>query len=530
VRDATLSQSASSKRGPGTSPGSPHLFRECLLALDVGSTGVRAILYSRDLEVLEWAYLKCPPKYPRPAWVEYDLQEMWKAVKTVLRRCVKESGLQASAVAGLAITTQRNVLAIWDRATGEPVERAIGWQDARSEEVLRDIRYRGFDRTLEEMSGQVLSATNLGVKLKWLLDYKPEIAKGVEEGNLLVGTLDTWLVYRFTEGRLFVTDASSASTTGLYNIVEQAWEERILGALGLEGVKWPEVVPSSWILDRVGSWLLGEKITLAGLCVDQQAALFGHGCLEPGEAKCTLGSGAFFLVNQGSAPQLVLPELKTRIAWSYGETTTYALEGFIMHTGTLMEWLLSLGLAESMEEARSLASGVESSEGVYLVPALSGLASPYWDPSARGMISGLTVGTTRGHIWRAAWESVALQLWEILEVVEHRTDLRIRSLRVDGGVAANDGLMTLVADIANVPVLRSPFLERTALGVAALAGLAMGWWEDSCQIPSLNEGESTVFTPGMDPLARERLCRGWKRAVAKALSKVHNHEMELGRA
>lgn len=471
---------------------------------------------------MERAYLKCPPKYPRPGWVEYDLQEVWESVTAVLRRCLEASGLEASAVAALAITTQRNVLAVWDKASGEPVERAIGWQDARTEEALKEFHFRGFDRRLEEISGQVLNTTGLGLKMKWLLDHQPEIAKEIKAGNLLVGTLDTWLVYRFTEGRLFVTDPSSASTSGLYNISEKVWENRIIRTLGLEGVKLPEVVASSAILDRVGAWLLGGEVTLAGLCVDQQAALFGHRCLEPGEAKCTIGSGAFFLVNQGSLPQLVLPEFKTRIAWSYGQNTTYALEGFISHTGTLMEWLLSLGLAESIEEAGKLASEVRSSEGVYLVPALTGLASPYWDPGARGLVSGLTVGTTRGHIWRAAWESVGLQIWEILEVIERRTDIRVRFLQVDGGVVANDGLMALVADIVNVPVHRSRNLERTALGVAGLAGLALGWWDGAHQIPLLHEGETVVFKPSMDSLTRKRLCQGWKHAVANTLSKDSN--------
>jgi len=501
-----------------------------VMVLDVGSSGVRGVLYSRDLEVVERTYIKCPPNYPRPAWVEYDLHKVWETVKTALRRCLKESGLKSSAVAGLAITTQRNVLVVWDKATGEPAENAIGWQDARSEGILRQCLDRGFDRSLEESSGQTLSATNLGLRLKWLLDNKPEIAKGLADGSLLVGTLDTWLVFRLSQRNLFVTDHSSAATTGLYNIFEQHWDTRIVRTLGLEVAPFPEVVASSSILDNADSSLLGEETLLAGLCVDQQSALFGHRCLEPGEAKCTLGSGAFFLVNLGNSPQLVLPELKTRIAWSDGETATYALEGFILHTGTLMEWLLSLGLAETMEEATMLASRVESSEGVFLVPALSGLASPYWDPGARGIVSGLRVGITRGHIWRAALEAVALQIWEILDVVERRTDIRIRHLQVDGGVAANDALMAIVADITDVPVRRSPFQERTALGVAGLAGLAMGWWNDPHRIPLSHEEDTVVFKPQMDTLARERLCQGWKRAVAQTLSKnSHTNERELER-
>ena len=445
----------------------------------MGSTGIRAILYDRKLNPIQKTYRRCPPVYPQPGWVEYDLEKIWKTVQEVMNSCLCESGVKATSIAGMGLTTQRNVLAFWKRDSGHPVGRALSWQDPRGAEHVAALRGREFDRRFARRLGLTLTTNCAGLKLSWLVKHQKNLDRELKQGRLLAGTLDTWLVYKLSRGRMFITDESSASLIGLFDIQHRRWDPDILEVLGLKGISLAEVLPSAGYFCRVAVDPCGIELDLTALCVDQQVSLLGHGCLRAGQAKCTLGTGSFLLMNLGEEYQTVLPELRTRIAWSWQGKAVYALEGVILHAGSLLDWLLSLGLAASMEEAQNLAMSVESAEGVFLVPALTGLGSPYWAPNARGLISGLTTKTTRAHIWRAAWEAIVLQVWQIWKVMRQRTKLPVIALQVDGGVAINNELLSLLASVLEIEVHRPPSIERTALGIAALASLELGWWSES---------------------------------------------------
>ena len=497
--------------------------QDCILALDVGTTNIRAVVYGPGLSLLHTSVLPCPPTYTPAGGVEYDLDKAWQTVTRVMADCLGYCDRAGKQVAGLALTTQRNVLAIWDAKDGRPVMPAISWQDPRGGEHLSQLKKDGFDQRFSRKLGLSLGTNCVGLKLSWLMATRPEIAAGLRSGRLLAGPLDTWLVYQMSRGRLFITDESSAAMLGLYNLHQRNWEDDALAALGLDVIELPEVVNS---IGRLGTVLLSnaKETELSALCVDQQVALFGHGCHGPGEAKCTIGTGAFVMVNLGDRPMNVLPELRNRVAWSWQGGVAYALEGVLIHAGSLFDWLFSLGLARDLDEAHELAASEESSQGLVLLPALSGLGAPHWRPDVKGSLSGLTAGTTSAHIWRAAWEAVAMQVVDVLRLVEQRTDLKITQLKVDGGVAACDGLMGLLASLANLEVCRPARLERTSLGVAALAGLSLGWWSRPSDIPLQDKDEGQGFSLSMDQQERSDVIGRWDRVVSDALS---NAEKQL---
>lgn len=454
-----------------------------ILALDQGTTSSRAILFDRSGQPLSIAQKEFRQYYPQPGWVEHDAAEIWQTQLETARAVLEKQGISAAEVAAIGITNQRETAVLWDKRSGRPVCPAIVWQCRRTAPYCDSLKEQGLENMFREKTGLPIDAYFSATKIRWVLQNVPEAAKLAESGNLLFGTVDTWLIWNLTGGQVHATDYSNASRTMLFNIHTLEWDAEVLELLGIPESILPEVRPSSGLFGHSLPALFGAAIPIAGAAGDQQAALFGQACFSPGAAKNTYGTGCFLLMNTGGEPVSSQNGLITTIAWGLDGRVTYALEGSVFVAGAAIQWLRDgLGLISSAAETEGLCRSVADNCGVYLVPAFVGLGAPYWDPYARGVLTGLTRGANRAHIVRAAVESMAYQTCDVLRAMEQDAGIPLAELRADGGAAANAFLLQFQADITGVPVLRPSTLETTALGAAYLAGLAVGYWSDFAEI------------------------------------------------
>ena len=488
-----------------------------VLALDQGTTSSRAIVFARDGSIRALAQQEYTQHYPQPGWVEHDANDIWQTQLAVARAVLRDSGIAASQIAAVGLTNQRETTVLWDRASGEPLHRAIVWQDRRTAGLCDSLARAGHGELFGQRTGLVLDAYFSGTKLKWLLDHIPGARARAERGELAFGTIDSWLAWKLSGGRVHVTDPSNASRTLLYDIRRLRWDDELLALLAVPPAVLPQVVDSSGVVGLLASDLLGAPIPLAGIAGDQQAATYGQACLEPGMAKNTYGTGCFLLLNTGARAMNSAHRMLTTIGWRRLGQTTYLLEGSVFMGGAAVQWLRDgLAMISRSDEIEALAASVPDTGGVYLVPAHTGLGAPYWDPYARGALLGMTRGTTRAHIARATLEAIAFQSAEVLRAMELDAGERLRELRVDGGGAANDLLLQFQADLLGVPVVRPRVTETTALGAAYLAGLAVGFWQDEAELASLWRAERR-FEPAMSDAQRTALLGGWRRAVERCL-------------
>jgi glycerol kinase len=490
-----------------------------ILALDQGTTSSRAILFDGGGRTVASAQQEFPQLYPQPGWVEHDPEAIWQSQLNVARQALASAGISAEAVAAIGITNQRETTVVWDRETGQPVYPAIVWQDRRTAGLCDQLKTEGFDKTIRDQTGLVTDAYFSGTKVAWILDHIPGARQKAEAGKLAFGTIDSFLIWRLSGGRLHVTDVSNASRTLLYDIHGQVWSDEILNRLNIPRSLLPQVVPSSGVVGETVSEWFGKPLPIAGIAGDQQAATVGQACFEPGLAKNTYGTGCFMLMNTGPEARASSNNLLTTIGWKIGaEPVQYALEGSVFIAGAVVQWLRDeLKLISTAAESEAIAQSLADNGGVYVVPAFAGLGAPYWDQYARGTIIGLTRGTGRSHIVRAALESIAYQSCDVLEAMHADSALSLQALRVDGGAVRNDFLMQFQADILGVPVQRPAVTETTALGAAYLAGLAVGFWSSQEQIARQWVVERT-FEPAMPTDQRDRLYAGWRRAVDRARS------------
>ncbi|AAF11475.1 glycerol kinase GlpK [Deinococcus radiodurans] len=486
-----------------------------ILALDQGTTSSRAIVFDHQGNMKGVGQQEFRQHFPKPGWVEHDANEIWSTQIGVAQQALSNAGIRASDLAAIGITNQRETTLIWDRATGKPIHHAIVWQDRRTAPYCDSIRAQ-HEKTLQDKTGLVLDAYFSGTKVKWLLDNVPGARERAEKGELAFGTIDSWLVYNLTGGELHITDATNASRTLLYNIHTGEWDDELLRILDVPRSVLPEVRNSSEVYGKTAAGLLGAQVPIAGIGGDQQAATFGQACLERGMAKNTYGTGCFMLMNTEGEAVPSQNKLLTTVAWQLDGERTYALEGSVFIGGAVVQWLRDgLNIIRSSTEIEALARTVDSSEGVMLVPAFVGLGAPYWDAYARGTMVGITRGTTKAHIARAALEAVAYQSAELLEAMQKDSGVELKELRVDGGASTNDLMMQFQADILGVPVIRPKVTETTALGAAYLAGLAVGYWKSTDDIAHQWQ-EDKRFEPQMSEEERSKLMRRWKKAVARA--------------
>jgi glycerol kinase len=487
-----------------------------IMALDQGTTNSRTLIFNRDGEIVSSSQQKLKQIYPRPGWVEHDPEQIWTSQLQTIRVALDKANIQASEISAIGIANQRETMVLWDRRTGKPVYNAIVWQCRRTANFCKELQEEGFDARLREKTGLVTDAYFSGTKLKWVLDQVPGARSEAEKGHLAFGTIDSWLVNRLSGGKVHVTDYSNASRTLLFNIHDLRWDDEILQRFGIPPSLLPEVVPSSHPVAFTDLKILDATVPIAGIAGDQQAALFGQCCFDPGMVKTTYGTGCFMLMNTGVEAKPSTCGLLTTIAWGMGREITYALEGSTFIAGAVIQWLRDeLKLIRSAEESETLASMVENSNGVYVVPAFVGLGAPHWDPHARGTILGLTRGVNRSHLVRAAIESIAFQTKEVVDCMAQDSGLGLTELRVDGGAAVNNLLCQFQADLLDIPIRRPKVLESTALGAAYLAGLAVGYWGNREEI-SANWSMGREFFPRMSKDWRRKLVMGWERAVARS--------------
>src|SRR5271169_2882570 len=484
---------------------------EYILALDQGTTSSRAILFDRDGNVRASAHREFKQHYPQPGWVEHDAEEIWESQLGVAQTILAETKIAPCDIAAIGITNQRETVVLWDRKTSKPLHKAIVWQCRRTAPLCDRIRAEGFDRTLREKTGLVTDAYFSGTKIAWLLENVPGARERAQRGELACGTIDTWLVWQLTRGRVHGTDVSNASRTLLFNLHTLAWDQQILDYFAIPASLLPEVKPSSAIFGE--THLFGAPVPIAGVVGDQQASLFGQQCFDHGMVKNTYGTGCFLLMNTGTEIPRSESGLLGTVAWGLDGRTEYALEGSVFIAGAAIQWLRDeMKMLSDAAESEALARSVPDTHGIYLVPAFVGLGAPHWDAYARGTITGITRGTNRAHLVRAALESIAYQTREVVDAMARDSGLRPALLRVDGGAARNDFLCQFQADILGIPVERPATTESTALGAAYLAGLATGFWQDEQELAAhLQLGRR--FEPGMDVSRREDLYAGWERAV-----------------
>ncbi|MEE8396481.1 MAG: glycerol kinase GlpK [bacterium] len=488
---------------------------KAILALDQGTTSSRAIVFDRRGQIVASAQQEFAQHFPQPGWVEHDLEEIWQSQLATARRALAEAKLSARDVAAIGIANQRETAALWDRASGAPVAPAIVWQCRRTAQRCAQIREAGDEPMLREKTGLVADPYFSATKWEWQLDNLPGLRDRAERGELACGTIDSWLAYRLSGGALHITDPGNASRTLLFNLQTGAWDPELLRYFRLPQSLLPTVVPSSAPYGATDASLLGAPVTIAAIAGDQQAALFGQNCLEPGMMKNTYGTGCFLLVNTGTTPLRSHAGLLTSPAWRIGAETHYALEGSIFVAGAAVQWLRDgLQIIADAAETEALANSVADTGGVHFVPAFVGLGAPHWNPAARGALVGLTRGTTRAHIARAALEGIAFQTMELVEAVSRDMGGRPPVLRVDGGAAANNFLCRFQADLLGLPVERPAILETTALGAAYLAGLATGFWSDLSEIAALRRSER-VFEPTQGDGWRADQAAQWKKAVER---------------
>jgi glycerol kinase len=487
-----------------------------VMALDAGTTSNRAILFDRAGKICSVAQKEFSQIFPKSGWVEHDAHEIWSTQLGVAVEAMQKIGVDASDIAAIGITNQRETTILWDRHTGEPVYNAIVWQCRRTSEICDALKAQGLTDLFRSKTGLVIDAYFSATKIKWILDHVPGLRDRAGKGDILFGTVETWIIWRLTRGKVHVTDYSNASRTMLFNILELCWDEEILEILDIPKKMLPEARPSSAIYGETDASFFGAAIPIAGAAGDQQAALFGEACFNAGEAKNTYGTGCFLLMNTGATPVFSEKGLVTTIAWGFPGQVTYALEGSIFVAGAAIQWLRDeLRLISTAGESEKLASSVHDTAGCYVVPAFTGLGAPYWDQYARGAIVGLTRGVNRAHIVRATLESIAYQTLDVLDVMQEESGIRLNTLKADGGASNNDFLMQFQADIANVPVMRPACVETTALGAAYLAGLAVGFWQGTKELVS-NAQVDRVFQPAMDDNKRQAQIAGWKKAVTRS--------------
>jgi len=487
-----------------------------VVALDQGTTSSRAIVFDRSGAMLAVAQREFAQHFPQPGWVEHDANEIWRTQADVAAEAIATAGIAKGDIAAVGIANQRETILIWDRQTGEPVYRAIVWQDRRTAEHCDRLRVEGHQLLLQERTGLVLDAYFSATKVAWLLDHVEGVRDRAERGELAFGTIDTWLAWQLTDGWLHVTDVSNASRTLLYNIQDKTWDEELLRLFDIPPSLLPTVRTSSEVYGEITAIPALAGVPLAGMVGDQQAATFGQACLRPGMAKNTYGTGCFMLLNTGEEAKASDNLLLTTIAWQRGDRTTYALEGSVFVGGAIVQWLRDgLGIIESAAEVEALAATVSDNGGVYLVPAHAGLGAPHWDAYARGTIVGLTLGSTAGHIARAALEGIAYQVADLADAMGGDANASIDELRVDGGAAANDFLMQFQADLLQVPVVRPTVFETTALGAAYLAGLAVGYWASDDDVVG-NWQVDRVFEPQLAADQANGLRARWAAALDRS--------------
>lgn len=484
-----------------------------VLALDEGTTSARALLINHEADVISSGQFKIRQYYPQPGWVEQDPVDIWRAQLRAARKAIREAKIDPARIAALGITNQRETTILWDRATGEPVHNAIVWQCRRTAELVEGLRPHAGE--IKSKTGLVPDSYFSGPKIRWVLDAIPGLRRRAERGEVLFGTVDSWLIWKLTGGRVHAVDYSNASRTMLFDIRRLRWDPELLDLMGVPEYMLPEPVPSSGVIGHTDPKLLGASVPITGDLGDQQAALLGQTCLASGDTKCTYGTGSFMLMNTGSEPARS-ERLLTTIAWGIGGSATYALEGSVFCTGAAVEWLIDAGIVNSPREAEALAAGLTGNDGVYLVPALTGLGAPHWDQYARGTILGLTRGTGRAHIARATLEAIAYLTRDVSDAMEAEGGIRLRELRVDGGATRNDFLMQFQADILGRRVVRPSNAETTALGAAFAAGLAVGYWRRE-DLPKVWRAEKT-YEPRMKKEEREALYSRWGEAVARSLN------------
>jgi glycerol kinase len=490
-----------------------------VIALDQGTTGSTSIVFGPQGEVLGRAYAEITQHYPAPGFVEHDAEEIWTRSLRVLREALEASGVPASGVRAIGITNQRETTVLWDRKTGDPVHRAIVWQSRQTAEICARLKAAGHEPLFHERTGLVLDPYFSGSKIAWLLERDPALRARAEAGEIAFGTIDTWLAHRLTGGRVHVTDPTNASRTLLYDIHARRWDPELCRILGVPPAMLPKVAPSSGVVGETAA-LDGfpARVPIAGIAGDQQAALFGQGCFEPGMAKNTYGTGAFLVLNTGDRRVISSRGLLTTLCCDARGRAAYALEGSVFVAGAAVQWLRDeLGLIQTAAETGPLAETVADTHGVYVVPAFVGLGAPYWDAEARGAIVGLTRGASRAHLVRATLESLAYQSRDVIDAMNQESGVPLRELRVDGGACANDFLMQFQADVLGVSVDRPALVETTAAGAAFLAGLGVGFWRDAQELAHTRRRDR-LFTPAMPPARREELYAGWKTAVSRVVT------------
>ncbi|HYF92951.1 MAG TPA: glycerol kinase GlpK [Symbiobacteriaceae bacterium] len=490
--------------------------RRYVLALDQGTTSSRALLFNQGGAVVAVSQQEFKQHYPQPGWVEHDAEEIWFTQLAVARDVLVRAGATWQEIAAIGITNQRETTVVWDKATGRPISPAIVWQCRRTADLCRDLRQAGWEQPVREKTGLVVDAYFSGTKAKWILDHVPGARERAARGEILFGTIDCWLLWKLSGGRVHATDYSNASRTMLFNIHELKWDDEILREFGIPAAMLPRVMPSSGIFGETAPDLFGGPIPLAGVAGDQQAALFGQACFSSGMAKNTYGTGCFLLLNTGRQPVASSQGLLTTIAWGVDGQVEYALEGSVFIAGAAIQWLRDeLGIIKEAAETEALAAGISDTGGVYLVPAFVGLGAPYWDAYARGTLVGMTRGTGRAQLARAALEAIAYQTRDVLDAMIRDSGLDLQSLRVDGGAARNSFLLQFQADILARPVQRPVNVETTAMGAAYLAGLATGVWQSRSELQR-RWTASQAFDPTMEEARRTQLYAGWKRAVERA--------------
>ena len=489
-----------------------------VLAIDQGTTGTTVLVFDRGVNIRGRAYSEITQHYPRPGWVEHDPAEVWEVTMKVVVDALADARVEARELRAVGITNQRETTVLWDRATGAPVANAVVWQDRRTAELCDELKARGLEEDARARTGLIFDSYFSGTKVKWLLDRSPELRGRAAGGRIAFGTVDSWLVWNLTGGRAHVTDYSNASRTLLYNIHELRWDEERLGLFGIPAAMLPSVNSSSQVHGHTDPEVFfGRSVPNAGIAGDQQAALFGHACFEEGFVKNTYGTGSFLLMNTGAEAVPSREGLLTTVAWRLGDAPVeYALEGSIFVTGAAVQWLRDgLGIIDSASDTEALARSLDGNEGVYFVPALAGLGAPYWDPYARGTIVGITRGTGREHLARAALESMCYQTCDVVEAMSRDSGLKIREMRADGGAVGNSFLMQFQSDMLGVPVEVPRITETTALGAAYMAGLAVGYWEGREELGSRNKAGSR-YEPVMSGEERGGLRGNWARAVERA--------------
>ncbi|EKO41103.1 MAG: glycerol kinase [Solidesulfovibrio magneticus str. Maddingley MBC34] len=487
-----------------------------ILSLDQGTTSSRAILFTREGDIKQIAQKEFTQIYPQPGWVEHNANEIFDTQSYVMRECLQFAGVDASDVAAIGITNQRETTVVWDKKSGAPIHNAIVWQDRRTAGFCDELKAKGLADVIRQKTGLVIDAYFSGTKVRWILDNVAGAREKAEKGELLFGTIDSWLIWNLTKGAVHVTDESNASRTLLFNINTGAWDDELLAILGVPAAMLPRVSKSSEVVGEIHPEFLGKALPIAGNAGDQQAATYGNACLKEGMAKNTYGTGCFMLMNTGKAPRPSNNNLLTTMAWATPSGRYFALEGSVFIAGAVVQWLRDgLGIIQSAPEVEQLALSVPDNGGVFLVPAFAGLGAPHWDQYARGTMVGITRGATKAHIARAALESIALQTLDIMDCMQKDAGIKLDTLRADGGATRNNLLMQFQADVLGVPVERPMVTETTALGAAYLAGLAVGFWKSEDEIAAMWQLDRR-FEPNMAQSDRDKLLHDWQRAVARS--------------